>query len=215
MTRPVSKKPSTAPSRRFGAPCVNNTLPEFDEGEGAGSGIQLTLDAVMLYEDLSTGLRGKGVLECAAQLFPGSPHFNLAIWRFDVLRAAIVRELALHKASVADVVVLSAHGHKALPKAVKLWLKQWLGQKDDEPCALMVSLNDDSRDSASASQIISSLQAEANARNVVMFPHFSKTPCSEGVPSAQTIQRPAPAHKTRLDENWRWPELQSHWGINE
>jgi len=175
----------------------------------------MRLDAVMLYEDLNTGLRGKGVLDGAARLFPGSPHFNLAIWRFDVLRAAIVRELALHKASVADIVVLSAHGGRALPKVVVRWLRHWLGRKRDEPCALMVSFNEDSRNSASAIDIISSLQAGANERNVVVFPHFSRTPCSGGDPTVQAIQRPTHTHATRLDDNWHRPELQPHWGINE
>ena len=175
----------------------------------------MTLDAVMLYEDLNTGLQGKGVLDGAARLFPGSPHFNLAIWRFDVLRAAIVRELALHKASMADIVVLSAHGVRALPKVVVRWLRHWLGRKRDEPCALMVSLNEDARNSASAARIISSLQAGAKARDVSVFPHFSKTAYSEGNPNVRTIQRTAPTSTPRLDDNWRRPELQSNWGINE
>jgi hypothetical protein len=139
----------------------------------------------------------------------------LAIWRFDVLRAGIVRELALHKASVADVVVLSAHGRRTLPKVVQHWLKQWLGQKSDEPCALMISLNEDYRDNAAAARIISSLQAEAKARDVTVFPHFSTAPCSKGAPAVQTIQRPAHPNTTRVDDHWRWPEMQSHWGINE
>jgi hypothetical protein len=192
-----------------------NTPATFDAGEAATGEVALTLDAVLLYEDFSAGLRAKWVLDCAARLLPGPLRFNLAIWRFDVLRAAIVRELALHKASVADVVVLSAHGRRTLPKVVQHWLKQWLERKSDDPCALMISLNEDYRDSAAAARLISSLQAEANARDVTVFPHFSTTPCSEGNPAVQTIQRPAHPNTTRLDDQWRWPEMQSHWGINE
>jgi hypothetical protein len=125
----------------------------------------------------------KGVLDYAVRMFPGAPHFNLAIWRFDALRTVIVREMALHKASVADIVVLSAHGGKALPKIVKLWLKQWFGRKSAEPCALMVSFNEDSRDSASAAKIICSLQAESKARDVAVFPHFSEISYSDGDPA--------------------------------
>jgi hypothetical protein len=105
----------------------------LDEDEATGG----ELDAVLLYVDLGAGLRGNGVLDYAVRMFPGAPHFNLAIWRFDVLRTVIVRELALHKASVADIVVLSAQGGKGLPKNIKLWLNQWFGRKSDEPCALM------------------------------------------------------------------------------
>jgi hypothetical protein len=58
----------------------------FDEGDAAGGEVQLTLDAAMIYEDLSTGLRAKDVFECATHRFPRAPSFKLAIWRFDVLR---------------------------------------------------------------------------------------------------------------------------------
>jgi hypothetical protein len=56
-----------------------NTLAASDEGEAAGGSAQLTVEAVMLYEGFSTGLRGKGVLDCVAHLFSESPHFNLAV----------------------------------------------------------------------------------------------------------------------------------------
>ena len=58
----------------------------LDEDEATGDEVLLTLDAVLLYENLSAGLRGKEVLDCAVRLFPRVPHFNFAVWRFDVLR---------------------------------------------------------------------------------------------------------------------------------
>jgi len=187
----------------------------LDEDEATGDEVPLTLDAVLLYENLSAGLRGKEVLDCAVRLFPRVPHFNLAIWRFDVLRTVIEHELALHKASVADIVVLSAHGGKALPKIVKLWLKQWFGRKSDEPCALMVSFSEDSRHSASAAQIVSSLQAESKARDVAVFPRFSETSFSDSNPTVQTNQRPGghPASwpPERLDGHPTQPGVISDW----
>jgi hypothetical protein len=57
----------------------------FDEREAARGEVQLTLDAMLIYEDLSTGLRAKRVLEHAARQVPMAPNFNLAIWRFDVV----------------------------------------------------------------------------------------------------------------------------------
>jgi hypothetical protein len=66
----------------------------------------------------------------------------------------------------------------------------WFGRKSDEPCALMVSFNEDSRDSASAAQIVSSLQAESKARDVAVFPHFSETSYSDGNSTVRTNHRP-------------------------
>ena len=65
---------------------------------------------MLIYEDLSTELRAKRVLEHAARQVPMAPNFNLAIWRFDVLREASLREKALNEASVAVIVLVSAQG---------------------------------------------------------------------------------------------------------
>jgi hypothetical protein len=79
------------------------------QGKSARGEVQLTLDAMLIYEDLSTGLRAKQVLEHAARM---APNFNLAIWRFDVLREPRWRKRLWNKASVAVIVVVSAHGQQ-------------------------------------------------------------------------------------------------------
>ena len=65
---------------------LGDILAALDEDKATGDEVPLTLDAVLLNEDLSAGLRGKEVLDCAVRLFPRVPHFNLAVWRFDALR---------------------------------------------------------------------------------------------------------------------------------
>jgi hypothetical protein len=101
----------------------------FAEGETAGGEVQLMLDAVLIYEDLRTGLRAKNVVECAGRRLPRAPSFNLAVWRFDVLQEAGLRETALNEASVAVIVLVSAHGSRDLPNVVSDWLRQWLKRK--------------------------------------------------------------------------------------
>jgi len=135
----------------------------FDDRDSARNEVQLTLDAVLIYEDLRTGLRAKEVFECAVSRLPGAPHFNLVIWRFDGLSDASLREMAPSEAPAAVIVLVSGHGRRDLPKVVTLWLKQWLKRKSEEPRALIVSLADTSRDSASATQMISRLQTGARA----------------------------------------------------
>ena len=41
----------------------------LDEGDAARGGVLLTLDAMLIYEDISTGLRAKRVFEHAARQF--------------------------------------------------------------------------------------------------------------------------------------------------
>jgi hypothetical protein len=186
----------------------------LDKGEAAGGEAQLTLEAMLIYEDLSTGLRAKDVIECAARRLPRAPNVNLAVWRFDVLREASLRKLALNEASMAVIVLVSAHGRRDLPKVVAVWLKHWLKRKSDESRALIVSLDDTSRDSSSAGQMISWLEKEAGARDVAVFAHFGGTPRYEVGLAVDEIQGPAHTRTEVLADIRRWPEQRSAWGIN-
>ena len=175
----------------------------------------MTLDAMLIYEDLSTGLRAKRVFEHAARQFPMAPNFNLAIWRFDVLREVRWRKTALHEASVAVIGVVSAHGRQDLPKVTRGWLKQWLKRKGDEARALIVSFDETSRDSAAAAQTISWLQQEAQARDVAVLPHFGDTDRWEGGLAMDGAGNSASAKAAVLADIRRWTERHSDWGINE
>jgi hypothetical protein len=187
----------------------------FDEGEAAGGEVQLTFDAVLIYEDLRTGLRAKDVLECARRRLPRALNFNLAMWRFDVLREVSWRETDPSEASVAVIVVVSAHGPSDLPEVVTDWLQQWLQRKREEPRALIVSLDDTSRDSASVAQVVARLRMGAKAKNVTVFPHFGAPPRYKSVLAVNEIQSPAHAITAMLSDIRRWPERHEDWGINE
>lgn len=186
-----------------------------DDGEARAGQASLELDAVLIYEDLSTGMRARYVLECAAGLFPSAPRFNMAMWRFDMLRMAEVRQKALVEASAAVIVLLSAHGSGVLPRAVRLWFQQWLERKGEQPSAMLICLDEKSRESASAAQMISWLQTGANAKDVAVFPGFGMTPYSDGDRTVEALQRSVHTNVATLDGIERWPGLRSGWGINE
>jgi hypothetical protein len=187
----------------------------MDEGGAEMGEAGQRLDAALIYEDLSTGMRARHVLECAASLFPRTPQFNMAMWRFDLLRMAEVRRTALQEASVAVIVLLSAHGSGALPRAVQIWVQRWLERKSDQPCALVVCLDERSRDTAAAVQMVSWLQARAKAKDVTVFPRFGTTPYSESDPTVQALQRRVHTKLAALYDIPRRPDLHLDWGINE
>jgi hypothetical protein len=192
-----------------------NSAATFAESEARGGEVQLTLDAMLIYEDLRTGLRAKDVLECAARRLPGMPGLKLAIWRFDVLRETSLRETSLEQASVAVIVLVSAHGRRGLPEFVMDWLQHWLKRKSDESRALIVSLDDTSRDHASTALMISRLQTGARAKDVAVFPHFDGATRTNGVPVANEIRSLAHTNMAVLADIQPPPEWRERWGINE
>jgi hypothetical protein len=192
-----------------------NSAATFAKSEATVGEVQLTLDAMLIYEDLRTGLRAKDVLECTARRLPGTPSLKLAIWRFDVLRETNLRETSLEQASVAVIVLVSAHGRRELPEFVMDWLQQWLQRKSDESRALIVSLDDTSRSHASNAQMISRLQTGARAKDVAVFPHFGDTIRTKGVPAANELRNLAHTNSAVLAEIQRQPERDKDWGINE
>jgi hypothetical protein len=92
---------------------------------------------------------------------------------------------------------------------------QWLKRKSEEPRALIVSLDNSSRDSVSAAQMISWLRTQAGAKDVAVFPHFGGTQHCEGGLAVDGIQSPAHTKSPVLADIWRWPEPRSESGINE
>jgi hypothetical protein len=200
----------------FSRPLANlSNYTRFDESESDMSGVPLAPDAVLIYEDLSTGMRARHLFECAAPLFPWAPHFTMTMWRFDLLRVAAERELALKAASVAVFVLISAHGSSMLPEYLKLWVKKWLDRKREQPCALVVALDEKSRDSDSASQMISWLQEGAKAKDVAVFPRFGLTPLTEIEAAVEVIPARAQTDFATLHKTQRWPDSHLDWGINE
>ena len=136
----------------------------------------LTMEVMLVHEDLSAGRRGKEVLDQVALNLEPKADFLVNPWNFEMLRNPALQSQAVQDAAHANIVVLSVHGRAKLPATVRAWLEVWLDRRGDGPCALVVSLDPSDRESSLANPIIKYVNALAWQAGVEVFPHFGATP---------------------------------------
>lgn len=148
------------------------------------------LDALLLYEDFSTGLRAQRLLEEVVNSMKVEVDSQAQLWRFELLHEPALLELAADKAAQADIVFLSTHGQNDVPAAVYAWFRRWLARKSSEPRALVVLLDPGSRNGAVADRMLEALRADAVPAGVEVFVQAAETPRAEWESAMQNIRWP-------------------------
>ena len=186
-----------------------------DAGDKTGEG-PLKLDVLVVYEDLGTGLRARRALDQAAQRLEVEADFHVHLWKFELLRDPALFGQALTEAAKADIVFISAHGHAELPPSVSLWLRQSLTRKAGEPCALVVSLDTDARETPNANRTLEAVELAACQAGAEVFLHLGDAP-TEWESALDEIRRRAELRTVVLDDLLHRADLPGyrHWGINE
>src|SRR5271166_3466415 len=82
-------------------------------------------EAVVIYEDGSTGRRAKHFYDKLIHELEDECDSSLQLWSFQVLAIPEVRELAAESAAQADFVILSLHGKAGLPVDIREWIETW------------------------------------------------------------------------------------------
>jgi hypothetical protein len=101
------------------------SFPAFGSSDEANS----TLNVVIAYEDLETGKRAMKTYEYMVEQLGGQCLFANQMWKFDVLAVPKLKEIAAKDAAAAEIIIVSAHEGKQLPKEVKSWVELWLSYK--------------------------------------------------------------------------------------
>jgi len=171
----------------------------------------------LMYEDLSTGLRARRLLDGVVTSLNLEVDFQANLWRFDLLGEPALLELAADEAAKADIVFVSAHGQHDLPAAIHLWFKQWLARKGSEPCALAVVLDPSTNDAPARNRMLEALGAVGGPAGVEVFVHAGVAPESHWESAVQDIHWRAETRTAVLEEMLHRAELSSYreWGINE
>ena len=91
------------------------------------------LNAVMAYQDFSTGERAREVWAHLTPVLKCHYRPTLRMWNFEVLRISDLRNVASTDAAGADMILIATRGAGELPEEVKDWIDGWLAQKAEEP----------------------------------------------------------------------------------
>ena len=145
------------------------TSGKFEEG-GAG------VVALIVHEDLRTGLRAREALAKVEELLELETHFVLNLYRFGMLEDPELAKAATEQAQQSDIVFLSLHGDRDIPPAVRDWLLNWLETKDLEPCALVISLDAATREVLESNSTLNFLRAVTAPLKVDLFLHAGAAP---------------------------------------
>lgn len=174
------------------------------------------MEVLLVYEDLSTGLRAREAFEHVVGQLEMEADFDLKLWRFELLREPALLERAVSDGAEADIVFLAAHDGE-LPPVVKLWFNRWLERKDGERWALAVSLDPDADDTLAAGRMLGPLGAALSLASVDVFLHRGHAPPmgsdtgTDGTP--QQTRTGTAAQAESLHDSEDYPSRD--WGINE
>jgi hypothetical protein len=170
-----------------------------------------TLNVVIAYEDLETGKRAMKTYEYMVEQLGGQCLFANQMWKFDVLAVPKLNEIAAKDAAAADIIFVSAHEGRELPKAVKSWIDLWLSYKT-QASALVGLFGAESVNTP----VRSYLQEVARRAKIAFF-------CQPGIWPGTADQHEAAVRAWKQTEK-TFPILSgtvrnepaiSHWGINE
>jgi hypothetical protein len=82
-------------------------------------------EAVVIYEDGSTGRRAKHFYDKLIHELEDECDFSLQLWSFQVLAIPELRKSAIESAAQADFVILSLHGKAGLPIDIRELIETW------------------------------------------------------------------------------------------
>src|SRR5262249_20243772 len=113
------------------------TLQDFNQIVGAAARATPS-EVVIVYEDFSTGLKAKRLLDQQFAAYDRAGKYHLNLWEFKVLRLLPLRAQAVRDASAAAIVCVATRGDEELPPGVKEWAERWAREKTDNHPTLML-----------------------------------------------------------------------------
>lgn len=177
----------------------------------------LSLDVLVVYEDLETGLRASETLDRIARRLKATVDMHVDFWRYDLFREPVIfQQLARQE---AGIVFFSTHGRTQLPATVNSWFRERFGCQGDGPRALAVLLDEKAKDAPGAAEMLEELSAAAQLAGVDVFPQVTEAAGAETQRQSalEDIRRRAETKARLPDEVLHEAERPffREWGINE
>jgi len=183
-------------------------LPGF--GSSSEAEVNSTLNVVIAYEDLETGKRAMKTYEYLVEQLGSHCFFAHQMWKYDVLAVPKLKEIAAKDAAAAEIIIVSAHEGRELPKEVKAWMDLWLSYKS-QTTALVGLFGAESVETP----VRTYLEEIARRGKVAFF-------CQPGIWPGSTRKTENSLHGWKRSDKYslianpaREKPSVLHWGINE
>ena len=174
-----------------------------------------TINVVIAYEDFETGKHAKKTYDFLVEHLGHECQFTNSMWKFGVLSIPKLREMAAKDAAMADIIIVSCHGHELAPE-VKAWTELWLAE-NTHPIAL-VALFDRAEDDPQQTQAVRAyLASVAQRAQMEFFAQPDQWPGRKRAEEPSLFSRDLDTEKTLstlagvMERDMNFPR----WGINE
>jgi hypothetical protein len=175
-------------------------------------------NVIIVYEDFDSGKHAKRAYDILAKNLGKNCTCSNQMWKFDVLSAPKLREIAANDAAAADIALISVRGNCDLPAEVKSWLSLWLAAPGRT--IAIVALHDRSElNKESWLAICATLSEAASQAGVKFFAQPEDETSSPSFSEHFIFQRSTVAHED--PSLFPVPNLQQHernsprWCISE
>jgi len=184
-----------------------------DEDVFSDESVQIQI--LLVYEDRPTGLRAKCALDRALSQLEVAAEGQVNAWRLDLLNDRKCKAKANRDARGADILALSVHGHKPLDTQSRACLKQWIGLKRTQPCALMISLDANSQPVGDLGTDLMELCSVAASNHMTVLLQFGDTSYPEIKDVIANIHLPADSTSHVIETQLHRPGFSRQWGVND
>jgi hypothetical protein len=182
-------------------------LPAFGSSD---TEINSALNVVIAYEDLETGKRAMKTYEYMVEQLGNQCLFANQMWKFDVLVVPKLKEIAAKDAAAAEIIIVSAHEGRELPRDIKNWLELWLTYKS-QTTALVGLFGAESVETP----VRTYLEEIARRAKIAFFCQPGIWPGTAKDPDRASAWKRNEKTLSFLTSNVRDEPAISHWGINE
>jgi hypothetical protein len=169
--------------------------------------------AVVVYEDRATRDRVLDVSRHMEAQVGDEIELRFSWWRFDFLTDPKLAEQAATAASVADMLLVSAHPGRGLPGAFTQWVETWLPKRNYRESVLvaLIGSEQDSPDNTA----LEYLRGIATRARMDYLAKPLPLPAASFENLKDSKHEHSGARSPVAEAIYKHPRPPSHWGINE
>jgi hypothetical protein len=176
---------------------------------------EITLKAVVIYDDFYFAARAAALLERAAIRTDEAMKWDVKPWRLDVLKEPSLADAALDETADADLIVVAFRKTPSLPDELMGWLESWAMKRQTGDTAMMVFCPEEN---VASTPFLHSLKEFAEWHNLPFLGSHNLRDDGNSINFVHRLwqrkQPPQPVVATP-ESFAESPYPSGHWGINE